>query len=156
MPRAWTRMSDVGTSLTAYLSGMHHDAPRVSEGPLIKGARREGSRRRENPDDRAYNARVRAPSTLRCAWRDAKVRWGDPPTRDSTAAQGGAENATTTTPRCPPPRTNFTICTRRQVAYLCKSRGSEPRGSAELRCRLELYTKPVRMDGAERLYTFEG
>ena len=129
---------------------------RRSEGPLIKGARKEGSRRRENPDDRAYNARVRAPSTLRCAWRDAKVRWGDPPTRDSTAAQGGAENATTTTPRCPPPRTNFTICTRRQVAYLCKSRGSEPRGSAELRCRLELYTKPVRMDGAERLYTFEG
>ena len=98
----------------------------------------------------------RAPSTLHCAWRDAKVRWGDPPTRDSTAAQGEADNATTSTPRCPSPRPNFTICTRRQVAYLCKSRGSEPRGSAELRCRLELYTKHVRTDGAERLYTFEG
>ena len=101
-------MSDVGTSLTAYLSGMHHDAPRASEGPFIKGARKEGSRRRDNPDDRAHSARVRAPSTLYGAWRDAKVRWGDPPTRDSTAAQGEADNAMTFTPRCPSPRPNFT------------------------------------------------
>ena len=53
-------------------------------------------------------------------------------------AQDEGDNPTATSRDAPPPRLISAICLEGKWCTSVRSRGSEPRGSAELRCRLEL------------------